>query len=348
MSNRYSPSRHFSHPTVAFHNDGKLIAASSGHGVVLFDTASGNEIEQDGVTELTSLAVAPTGGEVATGDSDGQLATWDIASGEQRRTWPAHELGISPLAYSPDGKTLASAAFEHLVVWDAARGSLRHTLQPKQARRSSSPMPLQMAFTPDSASLLVGHQTRELTTWSIADGNPEGMLQVSPTLLTNAPFATTRDNHLLANARGEPRGLGIWNLETGKQTKSLARYGGQMRFAVSFDGRRIAAGERGNKISLWDQENGKRIEIENGHLPGYLRALAFSPNGQTLASGADDGKVQLWHAANGDKIDTLQVGPRRGIIDQLAFSSDGRYLISKNGNGTATVLQVGPVLLAKE
>lgn len=347
MSNKYDPSRHYSEPTVAFHENGKLLAISSGHGVALFDAVNGNELSGDRTAALTSLAVDPTGGQLVTGDSNGQLIAWGIANGELRQTWTGHDLGISPVVFSPDGRSLASAAFEHVVIWNGANGTLRDTVQPKRAQRGSNPMPLQLAFTPDSGSLLVGgNRPYELQVWSVGNGSLDENLKFEAKPLLAFPFAVAYKDVLIAYSTSEPRGLGVWSLKTGKQTRVFPCDGGRMPLAVGNDGRRIAVGTRGNKISVWDLKLEEHVDFLKGHSPRYLHALAISPNGRLLASGAEDGKIQLWDFATGNKVATLQIGPPSGIIDQLAFSTDGCHLITRNGNGTAFVLRVDSELLA--
>ena len=117
------------------------------------------------------------------------------------------------------------------------------------------------------------------------------------------------------------------------------RRGGLFRFAVSPDGTRVAGGNSGGLIMVWDVETGAKIELK-GHPDRSLHALAFSPDGSVLASAAEDGKVLLWNPRSGEVVKTLRIGPSRGIIKQLAFSSDNQYLITVNGNGTVYVLDI--------
>jgi len=346
MSNEYNPSRHFSEPTVVFHKNGNLLAISSGHRVALFDAASGNEVGRDRTPALTALAVDPTGGQLVTGDSNGQLTVWGVADGERRRAWLGHDHGVSPVVFSPDGRSLASAAFEHVVVWNGASQTLRDTVQPKRAQRGSNAVPLQMAFTPDSTSLLVGNRPYELHVWRVGSGSLDEILQFDPKPLLSFPFAVAEKDALIAYSTAEPRGLRVWSLKTGKQAAMLPCDGGRMPLTVSADGRRIAVGTRGDKISVWDLELDEQIDLVKGHSHRFLHALAISPNGRLLASGAEDGKVQLWNCTTGSKVETMHIGPPSGIIDQLAFSTDGRHLITRNGNGTAFVLRVDSELLA--
>ncbi len=165
----------------------------------------------------------------------------------------------------------------------------------------------------------------ELHVWRVASGSLDARLQFDPKPLLSFPFAVAAKDVLIAYSTSEPRGLRVWSLTTGKQAAVLPGGGGRMPLAVSSDGRRIAVGTRGDKISVWDLQLDKQIDLVKGHSPRYLHALAFNPDGRLLASGAEDGKVQLWNCATGGKVETLQIGPPSGIIDQLAFSADGRH-----------------------
>src|SRR5262249_30344773 len=120
--------RHGHHvQTVAFAPDGKsVVSAGNDHLARRWDVATGREVGNFGQQPdrgnpyaptrwLHAVAVAPDGKTLATGDYAAgwnvtALRIWDVAGGKQLRQLQGHVDGILCLAYSPDGKTLASAS----------------------------------------------------------------------------------------------------------------------------------------------------------------------------------------------------------------------------------------------
>ena len=74
------------------------------------------------------IALSKDGSLLASGELDGEIRLWDMGSGKDKRHWSAGPTAVLDLAFSPDGKTLASAAFEDsgIRLWDVATGKERH------------------------------------------------------------------------------------------------------------------------------------------------------------------------------------------------------------------------------
>src|SRR6266849_3964 len=106
--------------------------------VVLWDTATGKEtaVLKEHKYHLQTMVFSPDGKTLATGYGDGnshngQIKLWDVASGKEKKTLEGHPDGmIWSFAYSPDGKTLASASHDKTVkLWNVETGKERFAFE---------------------------------------------------------------------------------------------------------------------------------------------------------------------------------------------------------------------------
>jgi WD40 repeat protein len=111
---------------LAFRRDGGALAAAGERSVTVWDLALGQEgaVTRLDLRGVTSLALAPDGRSLATGDLDGSVRLWDLATGRQRFCVRAHVRRARSLAFSDDGRMLVSASDADRVarLWDAATG----------------------------------------------------------------------------------------------------------------------------------------------------------------------------------------------------------------------------------
>jgi WD40 repeat protein len=106
-------------------------------------------------------------------------------------------------------------------------------------------------------------------------------------------------------------------------------FGRGWQFALSPDGKYIAAQDNNNTIQLWDMKGNLVGSHFRGHEASII-SLAFSPDGYFIASGSKDGTVRLWDT-KGNLISTF-LG--QGLIQSVMFSSDGQYIASSSYDGT--------------
>jgi WD40 repeat protein/tRNA A-37 threonylcarbamoyl transferase component Bud32 len=232
-----------------------------------------------------------------------------------------HWSDVTAVAYSPDGKRIASAADNGFVkVWSAATGE--ELLVLPQAEVAS------LAFHLDGRRLACGGHDGTLGVWDVETAKQlQGPLKEKGRLHS---LAFSRDGKRLVAAVGSA--VRMWSAEDWKplwtdtgHTKPV--YG----VAISADGSRVASGSEDKTVRILDADNGK--ELHRFASPtDEVRSVSFSPDGKWLAS-ADTRTIWIWEVATGRQLQKLDV-TYGGRGQQVAFSPDGRWLAATAHNGT--------------
>jgi WD40 repeat protein len=155
-------------PALAFTSDGLDLAIANGNVIRFRQVDSGRfSMTLRGESSFYSLAIAPDGQMLASGDSENTIWLWAIPGGETRFKLPAprgeeaHSVSLLwQVAYSPDGRLLASAGGDGSVrVWEASTGELLATLTKHTAAVTS------LAFSPDGRWLATGGLDARIIFW---------------------------------------------------------------------------------------------------------------------------------------------------------------------------------------
>ncbi len=230
-----------------------------------------------------------------------------------------HDGEVNSVAFSPDGKLVASAATWDAKVWDVATG--------RELERFRGKLRAQIvAFSPDGKTLLAVNHDGAVTGWDVETGTIRTRT-ASP--LRDAYFSTpvaafSADRKLLALTDHGDK-LVLLDVATGKPLLRLEKSGALLSVAVSPDGRTLATGGQDNVVRLWDVVTGKERHQLKGHT-NWVDSVTFSPDGISLASaGGDD--LRLWDVATGREVRVVAEGSAC-----IAFSPDGRTLATGTGN----------------
>src|SRR5579883_2189969 len=201
---------------------------------------------------------------------------------------------VISVAYSPDGKTLASGQCNEgpIVLWDAATG--------KEVRRFNDEPGVKrsFAFSPDGKLLALCMGIRGLILWDVATGKEVRRLVIPPSGATWC-VAFSPDGKIVATDNG--KSVSLVDVVTGAKRRQLEGHPEDVAsVAFSPDGKTLAAGGRGQTIVLWDTATGKQLHVLKGHQK-EIPYVAFSADGKTLASASHDRTVRLWDVATGQE-----------------------------------------------
>lgn len=298
------------------------------------------------------------------------------SSAQERKevcTLKGHTDSVLALAFSPDGKTLASGSSDGTIkLWEVATCKERETLHAdKLAVQSLAFSPAgkklasggwdgtvklwdlstdkesatlkghsgyvsAIAFSPDGASLAsAGSRDKTVRLWKVSSDKEVTIL---PHLAAVTSLAFFPDHKTLVSASEDGK-ITRWEPSTGKAIATFET--DALRMALSPDGKTLALSGLGeaksSSVTLLDAITGKELAVLKAHTQ-HVTATAFSPGSTILATGSADNTVRLWDVATG-KLKGILEGHTLNVR-AVAFSPDGRTLASASMDRTIKVWHV--------
>ncbi len=297
---------------------------------------------------VNSVVYSPNGEKLATASRDATVKIWDLGNGREVRTYRGSKDPVRSIAWSNDGKWIASTAGNEIHVWDPETGKLKKSLTGHEKPVSA------VAFHSDGNSLVSGSDDMSVRLWNIEQGNETANLNADADKKVKSQIYSVTfspNGKLVAAVNGNGQ-MQIWNpsLEKAKRLVSgFDAHASSTAYQVVFgkDTSVIFTSGSDNKAKQWiglgpDGESlpghGRPTPIE-GHT-NNVTALAVTKDGKFLATGSTDKTIRLWDLSSGVARLARVFQGHSEEVSALAFSPDGKTLVSGSNDQSVRLWKV--------
>jgi len=302
-----------------------------------------------------ALAVSPDGSRIATAGSIGsaqardqeaassaaatEATVWDARTGKRLLSLTGATSSIHDIAYSPDGRRIATGGDDGAaILWDASSGRRLFTLPDADAGGGF----LGVAFSPDGTRLATADGIGRLRIWSLAArrvvrsiraGTPQCGVTWSPDgRLVGAGQCGGYDYSTASAIR-------VWDVRTGRLVFRTEGTPATTMLRFSPDGRDLLVPTLNGTAEIWSLAGNRLLVTLTGH-SGQVVSVAFSPGGKLVATGGTDRTARVWDARTGEQLLTL--AGHAATVDAVEFTPDGHRLVTTSEDGTVRAWNVTP------
>lgn len=265
----------------------------------------------------------------------------------------AHLDLVQSIAFSPNGKWLASGGYRNVKLWQRPVNPQQGTLEGIEGE------PQSLVVSPDGKWAAVGEAGGKVKLFELATGKVSKTFEGHGGAVTGVAFSS--DSAMLATG-SQDKSFRVFNLADGKELGKVETESPINAVAFVLENKQIATGHADNKLLTWhvpgsepaaaeenseenkEEENKEGDEADAGPKPvkelsghsGPVNALVTMSEGAQLLSGSEDGTMRSWDAGAGNQIRQFSHG---GPVKAVAVSPDGQKVASASTNNTAKIFQ---------
>lgn len=282
----------------------------------------------------TALAAAPAGSRFAVGAEDNFVNVYDASNRYLLRRLGPHPDTITALAWSPDGRFIASGdGTARVWLWDASSGKKLQEYR-FQARQIQS-----LSFNQNGTRLLSTSQDATMNLFDTGSNRRVGVIPGNAFNFYGGRF--TPDGAIIVATLEH----GVRRFAT--DGRMVATIGPAnflcMDVAINRANSRVVAGGTQGLVLVADPKSNQSLGQLRGH-EEMVVSVAIAPNGRVAATGSVDRTVKIWDISNPRLIRTIE--DQSGLGSRVAFTGDGRFLITQNGAEFVEIHALNPALAA--
>ena len=250
------------------------------------DSESPRRFDENGHSALVTCLAFDGDSFLASASGDNTIRLWNTDTGESREL-DGHRDRVYAVAFSPDGKRLASAGWDATVrIWDVATAT--EAMPPLEGHEGWIWC---VAFNPDGSLLASGGTDSTVRIWNTNEGTLAGTIDGHHLKVHSVAFSP--DGQRLASASAD-RTVRIWNPHTGDELQEPLQHDERV-YSVAFSpcGTMLASAGDDNRVTIWDAHTGDELRTLRGHAAA-VNSICFTPDAGHLLTASDDGTVRLW------------------------------------------------------